>query len=406
MAADGGRTSATSDANGRATLEGLPDGSDQIYAYASGYQVAIGSVTVGGGVGSATIDLTPGQVATASLTSTPMTYQQILAHGIDPNAPGNQTVIQFAIHLAFPPGYGEPPTLCGFINGAGQFVGDTGSCGGSGGGGAGGGGSGRECFAYYCYLGNVMAVAETIDGAPIIQWLVMDGQATVLKQFFSVDMVINNLSPSTVNLDNGSAALNLPSGLSLAPTAQPQSITQSVASIPGGGSADVNWIVRGDTPGFYNLSADYTGTLDPIGQQITIRAALQTPLHVWGADGLTLTVQADSNGFAPGQPYHVRLAITNTADVPFYNLGLSIRLLTAAALHLATAAGRVLDEHRRARPRSDAVFIALHRRSGLGEWRPARPDRVLRTVRGLAAERVQRDRRRDRADVVQPHLSG
>ncbi|MGO8861993.1 MAG: PKD domain-containing protein [Acidimicrobiales bacterium] len=145
MASDGSRISATSDSNGVATLDGLPDGSDGIYAYASGYQVATGSVTVSGGVGSATLNLSQGQVATASLTSTPMTLAQIEAAGIDPNAPGNQTVIHFSVQLAFPPGYGQAPSLCGYINAAGEFLGNTGSCGGGPGGGCGGS---TTCTAY------------------------------------------------------------------------------------------------------------------------------------------------------------------------------------------------------------------------------------------------------------------
>jgi hypothetical protein len=324
MASDGSRISATSDGDGIATLEGLPDGSDGIYAYASGYQVATGSVTVSGGVGSATMNLDEGQVATASLTSTPMTLAQIEAAGIDPNAPGNQSVYQFHIELAFPPDYaGTVPDLCGFVNGSGEFVGDTGSCGGGGGGG-GGTISAGHCTANECYFGNVEAVPEIVHGEPLIQWLVLNGHVTVLKQFFSVDMLIDNLSPASVDLDNGTATLNLPDGLSLAPTATPQSDTQSVASIPGNGSADVNWIVRGDDPGLYYLSADYDGTLDPFGAPVHLQATLQEPLHVWGANGLSLSVEADSGALVVGQPYHVRLAITNVADVPFYNVGLAV----------------------------------------------------------------------------------
>ncbi len=324
MASDGSRISATSDSSGIATLEGLPDGSDGIYAYASGYQVATGSVTVSGGVGSATMNLDEGQVATASLTSTPMTLAQIEAAGIDPNAPGNQSVYQFHIELAFPPNYpGTAPDLCGFVNGSGEFVGDTGSCAGGGGGG-GAGGSHGPCNSYGCYFGNVEAIPEIVDGEPLIRWLVLNGQATVLKQFFSVDMLIDNLSPASVDLDDGTATLDLPDGLSLAPTAAPQSDTQSVPTIPGNGSADVNWIVRGDNSGLYYLSADYDGTLDPFGTPVHLQATLQQPLHVWGADGLSLSVEADSGALVAGQPYHVRLAITNVADVPFYNVGLSV----------------------------------------------------------------------------------
>ena len=157
----------------------------------------------------------------------------------------------------------------------------------------------------------------------MIEWLTIAGQASVLKQFFAVDMVIQNLAGSPVELDGGSATLNLPDGLSLAPTATPQSATQSVGTIAAGQSAAVEWIVRGDTPGSYYLSADYHATLQPFNQPIPISAQLHDPLVVYGADALKLSVQADSGSMVVGQPYHVRLAVTNTAPVPFYNVGLS-----------------------------------------------------------------------------------
>ena len=42
-----------------------------------------------------------GSVAQTSATSTPLTEQQIVAAGINPNDPANQNVYQFTINLAF-----------------------------------------------------------------------------------------------------------------------------------------------------------------------------------------------------------------------------------------------------------------------------------------------------------------
>ena len=322
IAPDGTRTSATTGSDGVATLPGLPDGTDSVYAWADGYQVGVGQVDVSGGTGSAIVKLVSGSPATASLSSHPMTLSEIEAAGIDPNDPANQNVWSFDVQLAFPSGYGagNPPSLCGYLNDAGQFVGATGICGSGGGGGGGGWG----CRQDTCYGPGVEAVGAVVDGHPLIEWLTLSGQVSVLKQFFSVDMLIQNLSPEPVELSNGSATLNIPDGLSLAPTSQPQSATQSVPTIPGMGSADVNWVVRGDTPGYYYLSADYQATLEPFSAPFALHATLQTPLHVWGPEALSMSVQADSGTLQPGRPYHVRLAVTNKADVPFYNVGLTV----------------------------------------------------------------------------------
>ncbi|HEV3093511.1 MAG TPA: carboxypeptidase regulatory-like domain-containing protein [Solirubrobacteraceae bacterium] len=322
MASDGSRINATADANGVAILTGMPDGADNVYAWAQGYQVATGTVTVSGGTGSGTVNLVPGQVASATLTSTRLTLSQIQALGIDTSDPNNQNVYQFQAALKFPPSYGGgggggggggSPDLCGYVNGNGQFVGSTGTC----------GGGSATCTNAMCFGRGWTAVPIMVNGEPMIEWLTIAGQVSVLKQFFAVDMVIQNLAGSPVELDNGSATLNLPDGLSLAPTATPQSATQSVGTIAAGQSAAVEWIVRGDTPGSYYFSADYHGTLQPFNQPITISAGLHDPLVVYGADALKLGVQADSGSMVVGRPYHVRLAITNTAPVPFYNVGLS-----------------------------------------------------------------------------------
>ena len=113
--------------------------------------------------------------------------------------------------------------------------------------------------------------------------------------------------------------------MSLAPTPEPQTATQPVADIPGGGSATSNWIIRGDKPGSYLLSATYNGKLQPFtNAPVEVQAALKSPLRVWGEDALSLSLQADEGKAKPGIPYHVTIGVKNVADVPLYNIGLSI----------------------------------------------------------------------------------
>ncbi|HVW17923.1 MAG TPA: hypothetical protein VHB30_06705, partial [Solirubrobacteraceae bacterium] len=83
-------------------------------------------------------------------------------------------------------------------------------------------------------------------------------------------------------------------------------------------------IVRGDVPGSYGLTAGYHGRLQPFDADVDIAATLADPLRVWGADALRLRVQADSGPLVAGRPYHVRVGLTNDADVPFYNVALGL----------------------------------------------------------------------------------
>jgi hypothetical protein len=337
MGSSGHRIEAISDSNGVATLDGLPDGEDTIYAWASEYQPTTGHVTVSGGEGASTVSLTSGALASSSVKSHEMSLAEIEAAGINTSDPANKRVFEFEIDLAFfeapeeghVPNPTSPFTLPCYLNSAGEFVGpclegphghghgywicSPGECRwpwGS------GGGSGSCC--------EIIAIPKIVEGHPLIQWLVLRGTATILKQFFTVTMVTQNLSPEPFKLTHGSATLNLPSGLSLAPTAAPQSLTESVPDIPGLGTATTEWVVRGDQTGEWQLSADYKGTLEPFNAPVEVEAALATPLKVWGVNALALTVKADSSALEEGVPYHVTVGVTNNADVPMYNVELAL----------------------------------------------------------------------------------
>ena len=80
----------------------------------------------------------------------------------------------------------------------------------------------------------------------------------------------------------------------------------------------MNWIVRGDTEGYYNLTADYSAQLQPFGDPVSIEATTESPLHVWGGSAVTMTVDADATATA-NYPYNIRVGLTNVSDVPVYN---------------------------------------------------------------------------------------
>ncbi len=320
----GARIEAASGSSGEAVLKGLPEGTDTVYVYKSGLRPAVAQVTVNGeGDGSASITLAPGETAAAEVKSKELNYEEIVAAGINPSEPANQNVYKFVIKLAF---IESPPIeVHGYVNSGGEFVGGTGASGGGGGwscgsggcegGGGGGGGGGGE---------RIIAQPEVVQGHPLIQWLILHGKAAVLKQFFEVSMIVQNLSPEPFTLAKGTATLNLPEGLSLAPTTAQQALRNEVASVPGGHSVTTNWIIRGDKPGEYNLSAEYNSTLEPFEAPVSVQAALANPLKVWGKEAMTLKVRADEGKLHEGVPYHVFVGVENKSDVPLYNVALTI----------------------------------------------------------------------------------
>src|SRR3546814_4424068 len=66
-------------------------------------------------------------------------------------------------------------------------------------------------------LGNGFKATPTLDpeGEPKIVWLIVPVEGSMLKEFFAVTMVVQNLAPAGFGFVAGSATLDLPSGLAL-----------------------------------------------------------------------------------------------------------------------------------------------------------------------------------------------
>ena len=318
VASDGTRTSGLTGNDGTTRLQNLTDGSYTIYAVKSGYLPAKAAATIVDGRGTVTVDLKAGDVATASVTSTPMTREEIVEAGIDVDDPANQNVVEFQVQLAF----STDTTFQGYSNSNGfatcpTFAEVVVSCS--------GGDSGWdvarfETSGYEVYVSNQVST----QGQRQLVWMVIPGKSKWLKEFFDVQLMVTNLAVGDdFVIDQGSARLTLPEGLSLAPTSSPQSATVDFPAVPAGQSRTVDWFLRGDAEGEYPVSASYTGVLQPFGETISLDAQPTRPIHVWGGSAFKLSVDADDRADA-GNPYHVTVGITNVADVPMYNVSLEL----------------------------------------------------------------------------------
>jgi PKD repeat protein/lysophospholipase L1-like esterase len=316
---DGSRLSAASDGSGTAQLAGMPEGVSTIYVAAAGFRPTAAQAEVADGAGTVNVDLAAGEMGAATIESTRLTYEEILEKGIDVADPENSHVYEAKIHLFFVPDEPEPKVIDVYITPAGVecFSNCAGGSGGGGGGGGGGlpsGGGGPITFGGYQYLPKV----QYVGGEPLIQWLVLPIRASFLKEFFEVKMIVENLT-NGIDFSPGVAALELPQGLTLAPTAQPQSAVQSVEAVRAGKSRTVSWVVRGDTEGEYDLEAGYSATAPAVEEPVYLRARTQTPLKVWGASALKTKILVDEKATRWG-PYAFEVAITNVSDTPVYNM--------------------------------------------------------------------------------------
>jgi PKD domain/Bacterial Ig domain/Carboxypeptidase regulatory-like domain len=308
--ADGRRFSGSTDSTGHAVIHGLPDGSYTVYASHPGYIDTSAQATVTGGTGNVAISLDPGEVAAASVSSERLNLEQIEALGIDPNDPQNQNVYEFLITLSFSHTNRQ---FRGYLHGGG------------GSGGGGGGGFGMETYAHGswepcgapCYSDGWW-VYPVWDEGPILEALKIPGKASFLKEFFSVEMLVQNLAGPGISLTHGKASLQLPAGLSLAPTATPQTLVQTLPDIPSGHSATARWTIRGDEEGSYTPTAYYSGMVEPTGHPVCIQATLPEPLKVWGGSALKMLIQPEDQ-VERYRPYRVKIGLKNVSDVPVYN---------------------------------------------------------------------------------------
>ncbi len=219
QAGHGARSQSSTEAAGEATLNGLSQGTATLYAYKSGYNPTTGHVTVNAaGEGETTITLEAGQAVGVSTTSQQLTPAEIEAAGINPAEPGNSVVYQFTTKLGFgdpEAAGGTPPTLNCYLNAAGQFVG---TCTGGGGTGGIGGGAPWSCSATGCFASTGVGSGDFGDDSgggeiwvgpveppggggsppppgsppvPAVQWLILHGDVSMLKQFLEVSMGVD-----------------------------------------------------------------------------------------------------------------------------------------------------------------------------------------------------------------------
>ncbi len=255
------------------------------------------------GSGSASISLEPGEVASLSVESHRMSKDEVVAAGINPDDPNNSQVYSFEAHIAIGD---QTASVSGSMSQNGLW-----GCGGSGWQSSCGGGGGA--YVYPSFQG----------GVPLLQWLVIPARTGFLKEFFNISMVVQNLAGPEFTLHGGTASLDLPSGLSLAPTSNPQQASVSLPDIPGGGDASTSWVVRGDSEGTYEPTARYAATLNPIDLPIALQAKLAAPIQVYGASAMKLVVDTDDR-FDDRYPGHVRVGIRNVSPATVSNASLEI----------------------------------------------------------------------------------
>jgi len=313
-------TTAVTDENGQASVL-LPRGQHTVSVSCAGYMPRGAKLIVTyqeSGVQTVTLGISSTSLVSGELTATEMTYDEIVAAGIDVNDPDNEHVWKFATVLEFSVGLEtfEIPVVAGYKNSAGEFINGSGgwfSLGGGGGGSGGGMGGG---------FGSIGIFPMFSEGF----YLVIYGEAHWLKEMYNVELlVINNSNTDTI--ENCTGTLVLPEGLSLAAMMhKEQSETIDLGKIAEGDRETATWYVRGDEAGEYYLTANVSGEFqsgDGVCTPFATSFTTSEPIRVYAGNALHMTITAQDYAVR-GEDYEVTFRLENVSDKSLYNLSFGI----------------------------------------------------------------------------------
>lgn len=291
------------DTTGKVTISCL-SGSMPIGVYKSGYLPAKKDVQVNANaVTKITFTIEHKDIVVGELKSHRMTLEEILAAGIDVDDPANQQVYKFQIQLTYEEEVIETEAV---INSEGKKLSDPEqfeigdrvitvdfvNCWGGGGGGFGTGSSNNNPGGQ---PGGSESATLPKEPEPVVAVIDIPGTSSWLKDFFDVELYVMNQAGEEFSLDNCSATLNVPEGLTLMDTNRTTSDpVVNIGTLKGQQSATAEWILRGDEPGTYDLSADFEGTLRDFGVQVKANFVTKNPVEVRGGEHLWLDVMIES----------------------------------------------------------------------------------------------------------------
>ena len=147
----------------------------------------------------------------------------------------------------------------------------------------------RGGTGYIDYGNGILSLFTTARGRGGENILIDYGIVSYLKQMFQVELTLTNHAEKGFTVTDGEVNLNLPEGLSLAGLTRSQSEKVSLSDIAGGSEQKVSWIIRGDKPGTYSISANFTGKLQPFNTSLSAEIVDKNPIEVTESNENTST---------------------------------------------------------------------------------------------------------------------
>jgi len=294
-----------------------PKGTYDVYFYKNEYLPQHASVSVIGEASSLNVEIEKKDLVEGKLTVRTLDVNEMIALGIDVNAPENQFVYEYEID------YDKDGKISFKLDATGDLI--------------------EEVNLTYLkrrkgtyttvktlkgssnrpVRGGYGGYDTVVGGIPVsVAVFNVTTQLSWLKEFYDVDLTIINNADDDFSIQNSQAVLTLPDGLSLADTDRKENLTQIMGNkgvIGGKETEHASWIVRGDKPGSYDLSAEFTGVLMPLNEDVKIIFKTEEPLVVHDGTGLKLDITVTE-----GLDYWTNsFTFTNNSERPIYNFAAS-----------------------------------------------------------------------------------
>lgn len=153
------------------------------------------------------------------------------------------------------------------------------------------------------------------------------GGVSWLKQIFDVELLVINNSKVEC-MDNVTATLNLPKGLSLADMQEGKTNTKTVnmGKINPGDSVSKHWYVRGDEDGIYNFDVSVSGSMvspDIEPQKFNTVFSTTEPVYVYSNDVLFLNIIVNRY-LRNGSNYEVTFEYMNVSPRTLYDVNFNL----------------------------------------------------------------------------------
>lgn len=221
-----------------------------------------------------------------------MTFEEIVAAGIDVSLPENQHVTQVRTTLV----YGSQDIEIMFYANSDGII------------------NGNRIVST---SGGSREIIPWVYNEAMIAFLDIPVGVSALKEFFDVRLHIINHASSEFSVMDNTVELHVPDGLTLVETeGTAESAAVCIPEIPGQTTETVTWILRGDQVGEYFLTADYSGILSEFDEPVYTRFESQEPIQVYGLSNLKLKIEL-ADALDHGTLYY-NVSVTNEGRVDMY----------------------------------------------------------------------------------------